>query len=275
MEKGTDEIESLPQAIEEDGQAKSEAAAAAERLAWMNSIERRKGRNFSIILDSLGSGAFFLLGFMGWRAARLPFDTMKIDWHIEGPYIIAALTCISLTWTASIVAVKAKRQEFHDRRLIERRTLLEGAEAKLAYSGDLGLARLWVLTQQRLDYYHQIATDHATQSFRNAQIAMGAGFIVLLSSIGFALSAKTTVESIVIGSLGGLGATLASYVGRTFVRSQESTAKHLQSYFTQPLEFSRFLAAERLLDTLKPETRDAIICQIIKGMVHDDSSRKE
>jgi hypothetical protein len=47
--------------------------------------------------------------------------------------------------------------------------------------------------------------------------------------------------------LGAVAAAFAGYIGRTFVRSQESAASHLRAYFDQPLEFSRYLAAERLL----------------------------
>ncbi|MFG3369578.1 hypothetical protein ACIPWY_31425 [Streptomyces sp. NPDC090032] len=62
-----------------------------------------------------------------------------------------------------------------------------------------------------------------------------------------ALRASTTAGSVVAGGLGAVAAGLSGYVSRTFVRSQEASAGHLRAYFDQPLEFSRYLAAERLV----------------------------
>jgi hypothetical protein len=41
------------------------------------------------------------------------------------------------------------------------------------------------------------------------------------------------------------------------VRSQESAASHLGADFEQPLKFSKYLAAERLLATRAGTTREA------------------
>lgn len=49
------------------------------------------------------------------------------------------------------------------------------------------------------------------------------------------------------GGLGAVSAALAGYVSRTFLKSQDAAAGHLRAYFEQPLVFSRYLAAEGLL----------------------------
>ncbi|MEO3768466.1 hypothetical protein [Streptomyces sp. B5E4] len=112
----------------------------------------------------------------------------------------------------------------------------------------LVLADLWTVTHARLDKYHGIAQTQARHAFRNAQIAMGIGFGMLVAFTVLALIADNTATSIVAGVLGASSAALAGFIGRTFVRSQESTVETLRAYFTQPLEFSRYLAAERLVD---------------------------
>jgi hypothetical protein len=69
---------------------------------------------------------------------------------------------------------------------------------------------------------------------------------------------------------GGAAAALAGYIGRTFIRSQETAARYLRAYFDQPLAFSRYLAAERLLSSqseLKSEERDAMLRIIVSAMV--------
>jgi hypothetical protein len=48
------------------------------------------------------------------------------------------------------------------------------------------------------------------------------------------------------------------------------SAEHLHAYFDQPLEFSRYLEAERLLSSQQdttPEERASLLRIIIKGMV--------
>ncbi|MGC5413328.1 hypothetical protein ACPXCX_58140, partial [Streptomyces sp. DT225] len=54
-----------------------------------------------------------------------------------------------------------------------------------------------------------------------------------------------------------------------FIRSQEAAATHLRSYFDQPLELSRHLAAERLLASgeLTQEQRAAILSALVQAMV--------
>ncbi|MFI7890923.1 hypothetical protein ACIFUY_06620 [Streptomyces sp. CACIS-1.16CA] len=133
----------------------------------------------------------------------------------------------------------------------------------------LGLPELWEATHARLDLYHQIATGQAKTSFRNAQAAMGAGFLLLVLFACIALWASTTAVAIVAGGLGAVSAALAGYVAKTFIRSQEAAATHLRSYFDQPLELSRYLAAERLVadGDLTQEQRGEILSALVQAMV--------
>ncbi|MFD5940562.1 hypothetical protein [Streptomyces griseus] len=132
----------------------------------------------------------------------------------------------------------------------------------------LGLPELWEATHARLDLYHRIATSQAETSFRNAQRAMVAGFLLLILFAGIALWASTTAVAIVAGGLGAVSAALAGYVAKTFIRSQEAAATHLRSYFDQPLELSRYLAAERLVadGDLSQEQRGEILSALVQAM---------
>lgn len=121
------------------------------------------------------------------------------------------------------------------------------------------------MNHARLDHYHGIALGQAKQSFRNAQVAMGMGFVLLIAFAVAALRADSTTGSVVAGVFGGVSAALAGYVSRTFLRSQEVSAAHLRAYFDQPLEFSRFLAAERLIS--RARVSDAHRAEITKDLV--------
>ena len=90
-----------------------------------------------------------------------------------------------------------------------------------------------------------------------------------MSFFAVALEASTTAGSIVAGGLGAVSAGLAGYAGKTFVRSQEAAAIRLRSYFDRPLEFSMYLAAERLVTDadLAPEQRREVLMAIAQAMV--------
>ncbi|GGZ99972.1 hypothetical protein GCM10010371_69070 [Streptomyces subrutilus] len=133
----------------------------------------------------------------------------------------------------------------------------------------LALSDLWSVTHRRLDHYHGIALGQAAKSFRNAQIAMTVGFVLL---VGFAVAgvmANSTAGAVVAGALGAVSAALAGYVSQTFVKSQETSAGHLRAYFDQPLEFSRYLAAERLIADagLTSEQRARITESLVQAMI--------
>ena len=72
-----------------------------------------------------------------------------------------------------------------------------------------------------------------------------------------------------------MAAAFAGYIGRTFVRSQESAASKLHAYFDQPLEFSRYLAAERLLaesNDLSGDQRAVILSGLVQAIARQGVS---
>lgn len=133
----------------------------------------------------------------------------------------------------------------------------------------LALPELWSVTHSRLDLYHEIALGQARRSFRNAQAASGIGFTFLAAFVVVAINASTTAGAVVAGGLGTVSAALAGYVSKTFVKSQEASASHLRSYFDQPLEFSRYLAVERIIadSGLNQEQRVQVLTALVQSMV--------
>ncbi|MFG2351859.1 TRADD-N-associated membrane domain-containing protein [Streptomyces phaeochromogenes] len=131
---------------------------------------------------------------------------------------------------------------------------------------DLALAQLWSLTHRRLDLYHEIATNQARRSFTSAQVSMGIGFGLLVLFVALALNVSDTTGAIVTGGLGAVSAALAGFISKTFVTSQQTAAGHLKAYFDQPLEFSRYLAAERLLTDagLSEEKRAEVVAVLVQ-----------
>ncbi|NJQ16044.1 TRADD-N-associated membrane domain-containing protein [Streptomyces bohaiensis] len=139
----------------------------------------------------------------------------------------------------------------------------------------LALAELWGVTHRRLDLYHSIALDQARTAFRNAQMAMAVGFLLLVVGGATAVTAPTTAGAVVAGSMGAVAAALAAFVNRAFVRSQEAAASQLRSYFDQPVEFSRYLAAERLVaeGDLTSAQRGEIMAALVGAVVAGPSPK--
>ncbi|MGW6684942.1 TRADD-N-associated membrane domain-containing protein [[Kitasatospora] papulosa] len=146
----------------------------------------------------------------------------------------------------------------------------DGAEPRFPYTG-LGLPQLWKTTHLRLEYYHDIATGQAKKSFALAQVSMVIGFALVVLFVILALVASTTAGAIVAGGLGTVSAALSAYISRTFIRSQESAATHLRSYFDEPLVLSRYLAAERLIADggLSQDQRAEVLAALVQAMVTD------
>ena len=110
------------------------------------------------------------------------------------------------------------------------------------------------------------------ESFTTAQVATVVGFMLLIGFAFLAFHVRSATAAITTGALGAVSAALTGYIGRTFIRSQEMSAKHLRAYFDQPLEFSRYLAAERLVSgqgDQTPEERAILLKIIVEGMINN------
>ena len=138
---------------------------------------------------------------------------------------------------------------------------------------DLTLPALWAVTHARLAEYHGTAVGQAKRAFRNAQYAMGAGFVLLAAFVYAAFHAKSATGSAIAGALGAVAAALSGYIAKTFIKSQEMTSEALHRYFEEPLVLSRYLAAERLVrDAGISEDKQAdLLRTIVHSMITGES----
>jgi hypothetical protein len=183
-------------------------------------------------------------------------------WLIVGPSVFAVAY---LSAGALFVYRSALQRAVQDRMRLNIATELRLEEREIALSGtDFG--SLWAITQKRIDYYHEIATDQARSSFRNGQLAAYAGLLVILVVAVIAGFAKNGTAAIAASVIGVAGAGLSGYIGATFMKAQAAASAQLREYFLQPVEFSRVLAAERLLDTLDRLDRAPVVTGIIQSI---------
>jgi hypothetical protein len=238
--------------------------------AWRLSPERRRQRRGGW----LTMVAAIAVGVASFVLCRDHGITLGLDRVLPAqiPYVVLAVgAAVGFGLLALFVnlAYRDALQREHTERwqVAESRRLLERAEEASDKRGPLELTALWALTQRRLDYYHALATFQAERSFHHARRAVFVGFAVLVVAVVVVALSGSTVVTIAAGSIGVIGAALAAFLGRSFLRAQEATTERLGLYFSQPFAFSRQLSAERLLILLDAEDRAAAVRDLIRAIM--------
>ena len=259
------EVDGSEQTADEGTENASKAIeAATRRREWLESPERKRmliagwliGVTVALLLAGSAIIAFWTSEYKYERGTRV-FSATTLTGLFAG---IAAVTFFA--WYSN-----SQRRIWSDRLLlVAAKVDLDRAEADAAEQGNIDFPTLWRVTQRRLDYYHRIATSQAERSFLYGQLAAGVGFVVIIACAVAAALANSAAASIAAGLLGVAGGGLAGYIGTTFMKSQETAAAQLRAYFTQPLEFSKYLAAERLVASLDGDSRTAAMTTIISAI---------
>lgn len=255
--------------------------AARERQAWRESPEYARARRWSRIAlasSPVGAALGALIGFFyanGSTSIRVFENQNNIVLLSSGA---GAFIWLYAGIYAGLLRRQQARREFRDRMLVgEAHDELKQAEQEIT-SGSTDFGALWAATQRRLDYYHKIATTQAERSFMYGQIAAGAGFVVIMIAALIAAISRSTAGAIAASITGVSGGGLAAYIGATFMKSQDSAAAQLRAYFLQPLEFSKYLAAERLLPMVDEAGHANAVSNMINAIMAapvDQSSSKQ
>ncbi|MYZ11169.1 hypothetical protein GT028_27970 [Streptomyces sp. SID2999] len=268
-------ITTLPSSAFTDGSPTGPASIQGASTEIEESHDQRKsGRGRRILIIAIAAvvlpGGLFLIRVMqGKEPAPLVPGLLIIAFSI----LSAGVSVELVGWRPSSEDVSQTRERVRqaeaelEEELRFRHT--DASEEEAEDEARLTLSALWAVTHRRLDHYHSIALGQAAKSFRNAQIAMAIGFLLLVGFAVVGFFASTTAGAVVAGALGAVSAALAGYVSRTFVKSQETAAGHLRAYFDQPLEFSRYLAAERLITDARLEAgqRAEIVGALVQAMI--------
>lgn len=140
------------------------------------------------------------------------------------------------------------------------------ATEQLKPEEDTAFTALWAATRERIDTYHSLALEQAQKSFLGTQIATYAGFVIIVGLGVAAAAAPTFAGSVTAATVGVVGGGLSTYVGSTFMKSQAQATDQLRQFFNQPMEFTRLLSIERLMEGLSEADRSVAILKIIDKM---------
>lgn len=194
--------------------------------------------------------------------------------------VVFAIGAAAVTWISysRSRAVRLRSAEIHDR-VRSAEDDLSQALAKTIRAANLEqrrldeallLSRVWQSVAARLDQYHDDAQSQGRRAFNAAMIAMWVGFLVTAGCGAVAVFLATTnTGAVVVGGLGAVSAALSGYVARTHLRAYEAVSGQLQGYFSQPVEASRYLSAERAIHVsgLSEEARRDLMKALVSAMV--------
>jgi len=87
--------------------------------------------------------------------------------------------------------------------------------------------------------------------------------------VGLGLAAANShslTASVTAASVGVIGGALSTFLGATFMKASAQSNAQLRKFFAQPMENTRLLGIERLIETLPPAQRSEAILKVIEKM---------
>jgi hypothetical protein len=132
---------------------------------------------------------------------------------------------------------------------------------------DVSFPSLLKVNQTQMDQYHDITKHQAENAYRNSQIAMGAGLVILIAAAASAVLVQNSTSKIIVAAVGAIGTAFSAYIGATFLTAYHSALAQLNFYFRQPLVNSYLLSAERLAGDMSSQRQDDVRAKIIDSML--------
>lgn len=239
------------------------------RVLWRDSHEYQRMTRWQLAVCLPLTAALVIVGYLagaqGWLFPEGLYAPAEFRWSVVG---VALAVVLGYGGMGLFLYRQTRQRYFVVRQRLGLANKLEDREREIAESGQaLDLASLWAITQQRIEYYHQIATSQSESSFRSGTIASFAGFVLLLIVGVVGAFSTSLTASIAVGAVGAAGAAMAAFLGSTFMKTQAASTEQLRQFFIQPVEFSRVLAAERLIESLPAGDRAESVKLVLASML--------
>jgi hypothetical protein len=233
-------------------------------VAWRTSTARQRAQ-----LEYFVTGAVAALIFGGgYLLVLLSLTSYEISRHDKderlGFGIGLAVFGLALV-IAAITRLTRARIRYQEAEEARSRKAVGTAIEELRY--DTSFPSLLKVNQTQMDQYHDITKHQAENAYRNSQIAMGSGLIILVAAAIAAIILKNNTSKIVLGGVAGIGTAFSAYIGATFLNAYHSALAQLNFYFRQPLINSYLLSAERLASDMSADRRDDVRAQIVESML--------
>ncbi|MDQ0825419.1 ABC-type multidrug transport system fused ATPase/permease subunit [Arthrobacter sp. B2I5] len=134
---------------------------------------------------------------------------------------------------------------------------------------------IWKGNRKHLKSYHQIVMNYAESTKKSTGLYIMIGFIFILVTAAFALSAQSTSAAISSAVVATAASVLTGFIAKAVLTNSATSSKELQNFFNHPIEVERALAAERLIGTFEsPARRDEARLLIIQSLTRQESGTK-
>jgi hypothetical protein len=208
----------------------------------------------TVVLTGLAVVLQFLGDDMGLSYRARVFAT-------TGFAVAAALLIGGMAFMPRYLIVRREERE-------EQKRLRDEAEQAAAEIGDAtNFTELMKVNAKNMATYTALARGQANTAFRNSQIAMGIGLVVLFVGAVAAIAAEDTAARIATASLTALGGAFAGYIARTFIQSYNAAIEQLNFAFQQPLVNSYLLSSERLVNEMSTAQRKDNALETVVGQL--------
>lgn len=227
---------------------------------WIRSGARQKALLRRLIASCVAV-SLAMLAIVGWFWG----DNLGLSERGELAIVILLFSLAFVAGMTSVLFEFAARARFvQDFR--EDRARKSVAQALDDLSETPTLAELIRANRTQMQQYDVLARGQASSSYRNSQIAIGVGLVVLISGAIAALAADSTASKVTTTTLTAVGGVLAGYIGRTFLKAYSQALSQLNFYFEQPLINSYILSAERLILNMS-KGQDAAFAELVRHVV--------
>jgi len=258
-------------------QARRDADAALARLQpledegrwrWARLERARRARTTAPFL----AGTLFSLGLVTLAVLS---QVLGADLGLTYRGRLVATICLSAGAFVFLVGallvpsyLRARKVEHEEEK--RAREVAQQAVAELEDAADL--AALIKANRKQMEAYDLLARAQAATAFRNSQVAMATGLVVLLVGAVIAIGTPSTTSKITTASLTAIGGMLSGYIARTFLQTYARALRQLNFYFQQPLINSYLLTAQRLIEKMSAGERDPVLSSVV-GHVMDALAR--
>jgi hypothetical protein len=236
VERERKELERERQKFEQLLNSQSETRESIQR--WEAQITRaRTLRGASVVLAAILAALAVVVQLLGTDMALTDQTGLLLT---VGFGVGAALFLGGAAFMPRYLILRREERE----REKELRAEVEQAAAEVQNAEDF--TELVKVNTKNLSTYTALARAQAAVAFRNSQVAMAVGLLVLFVGAVATIAADGTMTKVATASLTTIGGAFAGYIARTFIRSYNAAIEQMNFAFQQPLVNSYLLGSERL-----------------------------
>jgi hypothetical protein len=178
---------------------------------------------------------------------------------------LGAIAIFLIALSAAYIRFTLARIRYDERREAASGEAVDKAIGEL--SSTPSRTELMAVNQLQMNQYRDIALHQAKNAYRNCQIAMTVGLLIIVADPAAVIALKDPASKFVLVGVGIVGASFAAYITRTFLNVYNSAAEQYRRVSSQLLMESYYLWIERISSALPEELRNQQFIKVIDNLL--------